>query len=86
MLSLDTLEEKYLSKDAVGKFTVDPSRTKLYLLELLEYLENPVPCYTRMYIDFEANEPLPDYLTSERVRIEAQFVGESVADLKFYWY
>ena len=61
---------KHLTKEVFGRFTTDPCYNQMYLTDMIKHLRNPIPIKAHLYIDFESEEPLPDYLTTELVTIE----------------
>ena len=52
----------------------------MYLPEFLKHLTNPepIPCKAMLYLDFESEEPLPDFLTSEAVTMQRLYVQTSI--------
>lgn len=50
----------------------------MYLPEFVKYIRDPIPCKAQLYLDFESEEPLPDFLTSEAVRMSRLYVETSV--------
>lgn len=54
------------------------SSTQIYLPEFVKYIRDPIPCKARLYLDFESDEPLPDFLTSEAVAMQRLYVETSI--------
>lgn len=50
----------------------------MYLPEFLKYIPDPIPCKAKLYLDFESDEPLPDFLTSEAISMKRLFVETSI--------
>ena len=76
VFSLKTMQEKMLTKDVFGRFTVDPQYTQLYLPELLKYVDNPVPSSAKLFLDYDSGDPLPDLLVSGIVKMEKVETGK----------
>ena len=50
----------------------------MYLTDFLKYIPGTIPCKARLYLDFESDDPLPDFLTSESVSIDKLYVETSI--------
>lgn len=52
----------------------------MYLPEFLKHITDPdpIPCKARLYLDFESDEPLPDFLTSEAITMRRLYVETSI--------
>lgn len=75
VFSLKIMKEKVLPKDVFGRFTVDPQYTQLYLPELLNYVDDPVPSPAKLFLDYDSGDPLPDFLISGTVQLETVDTG-----------
>ena len=54
------------------------SSTQLFLPDFIKHINDPVPSKVRLFLDFESEEPLPDFLTSEEVTLDKLYVQTSV--------
>jgi len=55
-----------------------PPSTQIYLMEFLQHIQDPVPSKVRLFLDYEGENPLPDYLVSEDVTIDRLYMETSV--------
>ena len=50
----------------------------MYLPDFLKHLSDVIPAKARLYLDFESDDPLPEFLTSENITMERLYVETSV--------
>ena len=47
-------------------------------MEFLKHFQDPIPSKVRLFLDYEGNNPLPDYLISEDVTIDRVYMDTSI--------
>lgn len=50
----------------------------MYLPEFLYHINDPIPSRAMLYLDFESDEPLPDFMTSEAISMDRLYVETSI--------
>lgn len=68
--SYTTKAQKVLNSDTYGNFTTDPSKSALYLPDLVKLFQSSLPLKARLYLDVGTENPLPDVLSKEVVTLE----------------
>ena len=67
--SITSSTKKDIPGDCVAQFSTAPWLTKLYLSDMMEFMNDPLPCKARLYFD-DSMESLPEHLSREMVTVE----------------
>ena len=74
--SISSSTKKDIPGDCVARFSTAPWLTKLYLSDMIEFMNDPLPCKARLYFD-ESMSSLPEFLSREIVTVEERRTNSS---------